>query len=184
VGVFHRPETLIEWVKDYTFWQELLAFINAGRVIPVLGERAVTFGENDQLLYPYLAVNLAQRLGIEAHRLPPEPTLTDVACEWLVSGGKSGDLYKKLYFVCDEFDKQGHVPGRALRAIASIPKFNLFLSTTFDSLIVRAVMGHDQVSYQGSAAFFRTKMLKKKTCLCVRQSCLVLRSTISLAKSR
>ena len=66
------------------FWEELFAFIREGRVIPVVGERAVTFGETNQLLYPHLATRLAGRLKLDLRQLPSDPTLTDVACEWLV----------------------------------------------------------------------------------------------------
>jgi hypothetical protein len=121
------------------FWQDLLAFIKVGRVIPVLGEGAMTFGDADTPLYPYLAEQLARRLKLDRGRLPPGPTLTDVVCEWLVAGGRSSDLYKELYFLHEEFDRQQHIPGSALRAIASIAKFNLILTTTFDSLLGRAV---------------------------------------------
>jgi hypothetical protein len=33
---------------DETFWEDLLTFIDDGSVIPVLGQGAVTFSDNDR----------------------------------------------------------------------------------------------------------------------------------------
>ena len=41
------------------FWEDLLDFIEQGKVIPVIGEHAVTFGDNNEPLYPWLARELA-----------------------------------------------------------------------------------------------------------------------------
>ena len=79
------------------FWTELLAVIDARRVIPVVGDLAVTFGPNDAVHSSHLASALAgkKHLKLDAARLPAAPTLTYVACEWLLSGNKSSDLYKQ-----------------------------------------------------------------------------------------
>jgi hypothetical protein len=37
------------------FWEDLLDFIEQGKVIPVIGEHAVTFSEGKEPLYPWLA---------------------------------------------------------------------------------------------------------------------------------
>ena len=37
------------------FWEDLLDFIEQGKVIPVIGEHAVTFGEGNEPLFPWLA---------------------------------------------------------------------------------------------------------------------------------
>jgi hypothetical protein len=51
-----------------SFWTDLLAFIKAGRVIPVVGERAVTFGKDDRPVYPFLAADLVKRLNLARDR--------------------------------------------------------------------------------------------------------------------
>jgi hypothetical protein len=104
------------------FWHDLLAFVKAGRVIPVIGDRAVTFGGGDELYSTYVASKLASAdyLKLDPSRLPPVPTLTDVACEWLFSGGKSSELYKQCYFVTEEFERQAHTPGRGRQARAPV----------------------------------------------------------------
>jgi hypothetical protein len=46
------------------FWEHLLEFIEQRKVLPVVGQHAVTFGEGNELLYPWLARELATRLGV------------------------------------------------------------------------------------------------------------------------
>jgi hypothetical protein len=43
---------------DDAFWNDLLARIGEGEVVPVVGRGAVTFGSSDELLYPWLAQRL------------------------------------------------------------------------------------------------------------------------------
>jgi hypothetical protein len=123
------------------FWRELLTVVDAGRVIPVIGDLAVTFGAKDTLHSSHIASALAGKdhLKLDPARLPANPTLTDVACEWLVAGHKSSELYKKCNLASQQFDDEKHLPGQALLALASIRKFNLYLTTTFDSLLARAI---------------------------------------------
>jgi len=121
------------------FWTDLLAYIKAGRVIPVVGERTVTFGKKNQYLYPFLASKLRKRLKLDRRQFKTAPDFTDVTCEWLVSGGNSVELYKELCLAYQELADTKPLPGTALRALASIPKFNLFLTTTFDSLLAEAL---------------------------------------------
>ncbi len=45
------------------FWEDLLDFIEQGKTHPVIGEHAVSFGEGNEPLYPWLARELANRLG-------------------------------------------------------------------------------------------------------------------------
>ncbi len=40
---------------DSDFWEDLLDFIENGKVIPVIGEGVVTFGEDNRNLYAALA---------------------------------------------------------------------------------------------------------------------------------
>jgi hypothetical protein len=49
-----------------------------GKVIPVIGEHAVSFGEGNEALYPWLAQELASRFGVSGARVGATPTLSDV----------------------------------------------------------------------------------------------------------
>jgi hypothetical protein len=118
------------------FWEDLLDFIEQGKVIPVIGEHAVSFGEDNKPLYPWLAVQLATRLGVNGSRLTESPTLNDVAREHLLAGGERNAIYTRLSRILRE---PCLVPGAALRDLAGVAAFNLYLATTFDPLLERAL---------------------------------------------
>ncbi|HEY0793381.1 MAG TPA: toll/interleukin-1 receptor domain-containing protein [Chthoniobacterales bacterium] len=127
------------------FWDDLLDFIEQDKVIPIIGERAVTFGEADEPFYPWLSRELAARLGVNEARLPEAPNLNDVAREHLLAGGERNALYTKLSRILRE---RCPAPGPTLRHLASIRTFNLYLSTTFDPLLERAL---NDARFGGSA---------------------------------
>ncbi len=128
------------------FWEDLLDFIEQGKVIPVIGEHAVTFGEANEALYPWLAQELARRLGVNGARLASPPTLNDVAREHLLAGGERNAIYTRLSRILREGCPQ---PGETLRYLAGIAAFNLYLSTTFDPLLERAL---NAVRFDGEVA--------------------------------
>jgi len=72
---------------DSDFWEDLLVFIEEGKVIPVIGEGVVTFGPDNQNLYGWLAKSLAKKLQVPPDSLPATPTLNDVVCRHLLRGG-------------------------------------------------------------------------------------------------
>ena len=118
------------------FWEDLLDFTEQGKVIPVIGEHAVTFGESNEPLYPWLAAELANRLGVNGPRLTADLTLNDVAREHLLARGERNAIYSRLSRILRE---RCPVPGKTLRELAGIAAFNLYLSTTFDPLLERAL---------------------------------------------
>jgi hypothetical protein len=122
------------WTDDS--WEDLLDFIEQGKVIPVIGEHAVTFGEGNEPFYPWLARELATRLGVNGSRLTERLTLNDVAREHLLAAGERNAIYTRLSRILRE---PCLVPGAALRDLAGIAAFNLYLTTTFDPLLERAL---------------------------------------------
>ena len=118
------------------FWEDLLDYIEQGKVLPVIGERAVSFGEGNEPLYAWLARELATRLGINGSRLAEKPTLNDVAREHLLAGGERNAIYTRLSRILRD---RCPVPGGTLRDLAGIDAFNLYLTTTFDPLLERAL---------------------------------------------
>jgi TIR domain/SIR2-like domain len=118
------------------FWEDLLDFIEQGKVIPVIGEHAVTFGEGNEPLYPWLARELANRLGVTGALLAATPTLNEVAREHLLAGGERNAIYTRLWRILRE---RCPLPGIALHDLAGIAAFNLYLTTTFDPLLERAL---------------------------------------------
>jgi hypothetical protein len=118
------------------FWEDLLDFIEQGKVIPVIGEHAVTFGEGNEPLCPWLARELANRLGVTCTRLSATPTLNDVVREHLLAGGERNAIYTRLSRILRERCPE---PGSVLRDLAGIAAFNLYLTTAFDPLLERAL---------------------------------------------
>ena len=67
------------------FLDDLLEFVEDGKVVPIIGEELLRVGQNgDEIsLYRYIADKLAERLAIPAASLPAEPNLNAVVCHYL-----------------------------------------------------------------------------------------------------
>jgi len=118
------------------FWDDLLTYVEAGCVIPVLGQGAITCGDSDQPFYPWLARRLAEKLGMAVADDAPPVTLNEIVCRHLLSGGSSNLVYLRLSQI---IATECPAPGPTLRALAEIDAFRLFLTTTCDPLLVRAI---------------------------------------------
>lgn len=121
---------------DDDFWEDLVALVEEGRVIPVVGQRAVTFGDSDSPLYPWLALRLAERLQVERAKLSETPTLNEVVCRHLLSGGARNVIYTRLHRILRD---ECPAPGATLQELAAIPAFNLLVTTAFDPLLEQAL---------------------------------------------
>jgi len=55
----------------------------------------VSFGEGNEALYPWLAQELANRLGMSGARVGATQALNDVAREHLLAGGERNAIYTK-----------------------------------------------------------------------------------------
>ena len=122
---------------DDAFWDDLLERIEEGEVIPVVGSGAVTCGRDDELLYPWLA----QRLAIELDpplrfENPPRDFQQVVDAQLAKDEPRLDRIYRRLHKMVETPDLR---PGATLAALATIERFQLFISTTFDSLLPRAV---------------------------------------------
>src|SRR5256885_2362965 len=78
------------------FWNRLLAFMDEGNVLPVVGQGVTTIAPDDSLLAPWLAAKLADSLNIIREKLPAEPTVHDVVCRYLIDGGDRDDVHVAL----------------------------------------------------------------------------------------
>jgi hypothetical protein len=119
---------------DDDFWDELLARINEGEIIPIVGPGAVTFGAGDELLYPWLSQRLPDQLGLQLDQ--PARELQEVVDAQRAKGQPVERIYKHLFKIVEDPDLR---PGKTLAALAAIEGFPLFISTTFDPLLPRAV---------------------------------------------
>ncbi|MBW4050262.1 MAG: toll/interleukin-1 receptor domain-containing protein [Proteobacteria bacterium] len=128
------PETAL----DENAWEDLLSFIEERRVIPIVGPELLMVASEGRprLLYDVLAERLATRLNVDMRELPERYSLNDVVCLFLAHRGRREEAYVRLRGVLKDLDVE---PPAALRQLAAITDFDLFVSTTFDSLLETAI---------------------------------------------
>ena len=138
------------------FWEELLAQIEAGQVIPVVGPELLTVVADDRELplYQVLAERLLAKYGLVARVAEPEGDpvpngntvalrpyheLNDAVCALAQRGRRVQDLYRPIN---DLLRALLETPAAAalqpLRDLAVASGFRLFVSTTPDDLLARA----------------------------------------------
>ncbi|MBI4659726.1 MAG: toll/interleukin-1 receptor domain-containing protein [Verrucomicrobia bacterium] len=128
------PEDLFLSDRD---WRNLLRDIHNRQVVPIVGAELVKVGPPDdsRRLVDSLAAPLAHALG-----LTPDParhiTLNRVACDYLLAGHPRKAIYEELRELISPTDAPLSAP---LGELAAITDFDLFITTTFDPLIVRAL---------------------------------------------
>ena len=125
-------------VLDDDAWDDLLSFIEERRVIPIIGPELlqVNTDKGPRLLYDWLAEKLAGRLNVDVSLLPKPYTLNDVVCWFLGARGRREEAYVRLRGLLKDANFE---PPQALRRLAAIPEFDLYVSTTFDPLLETAI---------------------------------------------
>jgi TIR domain/SIR2-like domain len=123
---------------DEDAWEDLLSFIEERRVIPIVGPELlqVQTERGPRLLLDWAAEKLAARLSVDTSALPPRYTLNDVVCWFLASHGRREEAYVRLRSILKD---AAFEPPLALRQLAAISDFDLFVTTTCDSLLERAI---------------------------------------------
>lgn len=126
-------------------WEDLLLYVADRRVLPIVGRELVTVDEGGhrEQLYEHLARRLAESLGISHETLGTRFGLNQVAGAYLEQGGERLKIYSRLRALVAGSTLP--VPP-ALAQLAAITDLDLFVSTTFDDLLVQAL---DQVRFQG-----------------------------------
>lgn len=122
------------------FWEELLAQIEAGDIIPVVGAELLTVLVEGQEtpLYPALAERLLAKYHLTAMALRPHHELNDAVCAVAQGGRDVQDLYRP---VNDLLKALAQTPGalQPLRDLARVSGFKVFVTTTPDDLLTRAI---------------------------------------------
>ncbi|MEN4399167.1 toll/interleukin-1 receptor domain-containing protein [Mycolicibacterium senegalense] len=123
-------------MDDEDFWDDLLSHIREQRLVPVVGPELNVVGDAQQTLTTLIGEQL-----VEKHRLavPAGPTTMGeaVAAFLRIRGQIEGDrLYRDINKIIAKLDPQ---PGEALRNLAAIDDFRLFVATTPDRLLAKAV---------------------------------------------
>ncbi len=123
---------------DDDAWDDLLSFIEERRVIPIVGPELlmVKTDAGPRLLYDWLAEKLARKLNVDTRLLPVPCNLNDVVCAFLGARGRREEAYVRLRGLLKDVVLE---PPPALRRLAAIPEFDLFVTTTFDSLLENAI---------------------------------------------
>jgi hypothetical protein len=133
-GVLPLPRTDL----DEDAWEDLLSFVEERRVIPIVGPELLQIATDNgpRLLYDWLAQKLATRLSVDTSQLPSGYTLNDVICLFLAARGRREEIYVRVRSILKEAQFE---PPTALRQLAAITDFDLFVSTTFDPLLENAI---------------------------------------------
>src|SRR3984893_9925904 len=123
---------------DDDAWDDLLSYIEERRVIPIVGPELllVSTERGPRLLLDWVAEKLAGRLNVNTAELPQPCTLNDVVCLFLAGRGRREEAYVRLRSIIKEANFE---PPPALRHLAAITDFDLFVSTTSDSLLETAI---------------------------------------------
>ena len=123
---------------DDDAWDDLLSFIEERQVIPIVGPELlqVATSSGPRPLYDWAAEKLAVRLNVDASQLPEHYTLNDVVCLFLAARGRREEAYVRLRSILKDAPFE---PPAALRKLAAIRDFDLFVTTTFDSLLENAI---------------------------------------------
>ena len=113
--------------------------IEARQVIPIIGPELLVLSEEpgQPTLYQYLAKELVVRLSLDEERLPPGYDLLDVTSLFLQDPrNRADDLH---YDTREILTARSWPTPEPLRKLAAITHFDLFVSTTFDSLLEQAL---------------------------------------------
>jgi hypothetical protein len=127
---------------DLKRWSKLLQAIAKGVVIPIVGRDLlrIEVDGREQLLYAYLAAQLAVQLEVECE---PSASIDQVVAAYLnASRRNSYDEVnlKALEILTQIRDDKGQLPvPEPLRKLGAIQPLRLFLSTTVDSLLTNAL---------------------------------------------
>ncbi len=121
------------------FWDQLLQLIAEGHVVPVVGSDLlkVRYQDRDVLLYPLIAQRLAEYLGVPGTDLPEGAEINAVVGRYIEKGNRIEDIYPALKRTVPS-DEELSIP-EPLAKLAAIRPFKLFVTTTFDSQLERAI---------------------------------------------
>src|SRR5438046_8769885 len=120
---------------DTNFWEDLLLFIEEGKVVPIVG-RDLLVVETDKGLRPFhslVAERLAAELNISIDDLPADFDTNDVICAYKNFDGDDNRIYPHVVRILRALSVPIPEP---LGLLVAIPKFRLFVCTTFDSFLV------------------------------------------------
>ena len=122
-------------------WNKLLSSIEEGIVIPIIGQdllQVIPEGDSGPIpLYRFIAETLVDEFSLPPEVVSPRMTLSDVVYRCLAD---RMDLYDVRHEIVGALNKAAAFgPPEPLCQLAEITGFNLFVSTTFDPLMEKAL---------------------------------------------
>ena len=134
-------------MNDSFPWEDLLDYVQEGKVMPVIGHELIEaeYDGRRLSLQRLIAERLAARekLSVQWSR---HFELNDTVCAYLASPqARLVGLYDRIAGLLRSMNPPFPVP-EGLRRLAAIRSFDIFVSLTFDSLLARAI---DQVRFDG-----------------------------------
>ena len=135
------PDNLGPIVSDDSKqWSKLLQSIAKGVVIPIVGRDLlqIEIEGKSQLLYEYLAQRLARELEVDD--CDPCSSIDQVVAAYLNASRRNSrdDVNVKTFEILAEIQREVPVP-EPLRKLATIEPLRLFVSTTVDSFLAKAL---------------------------------------------
>jgi hypothetical protein len=130
-------------------WEDLLDYIQDGKVVPIIGHELIQaeYQGRRVSLQRVLAERLAEREKLTVD-WNTHVELNDAVCAYLANPqAKLVGLYDRIAGFLRSMTPPFPVPD-ALRSLAEIGPFDLFVSLTFDSLMARAL---DETRFNGNA---------------------------------
>jgi len=121
------------------FWDTLIELIEESKIVPVVGPDLLTVEGPDgpRPFRAQLGEQLAEYLDVAGDNLPPGGELNAIACRYLAGGNQIEDIYSGLKTVATKMDD---LPvSEPLLQLADIRPLKLFVTTSFESSLVRAL---------------------------------------------
>jgi hypothetical protein len=124
---------------DKLFWEDLLLYLEQKQVIPIIGQDLLTVEVDGRSVNAYrlMAERLAEELKISRELLPQDFTLSQVIAAYPRFREKRSLIYSQTKATFDRLP--GSVP-EPLRLLARIPAFRIFVTTTFDPWMEKALV--------------------------------------------
>lgn len=133
---------------DEVFWEDLFSHIRQRELVPVVGPdlSVVNVDGAEQTFTSLIGKRLAERYDLTVS--PETTTIGETVAECLRKHGQDevDRLYRVINNIITEVDP---APGDALRNLAAVDDLRLFVSTTPDRLLAKAV---NEVRFQGQPA--------------------------------
>lgn len=123
-------------------WEQLIEYLRTGALVPVVGQDLLRLSVDGREvpLYTWLAQRLAAKLKIDVEGLPDTGALDAVVYRYLAGRNHSKDLTPLYSNLNSVMPRPGELPVPApLDQLARIETLQLFVTTTFDSMLVRAL---------------------------------------------